>query len=87
VWDNPGNFYVGNSGSFNELDIVGAATVTNIYGYIGDNSPSSSNTILVSDPGSLWQSTYVYLGQSGGTNNQLIIANRGKNHSDISGCR
>ncbi|HEY2083180.1 MAG TPA: hypothetical protein VGI88_10375, partial [Verrucomicrobiae bacterium] len=79
VWDNPGNFYVGHNGSFNKLDVVGASTVTNVYGYIGGDPPnSSSNTVLVSDPGSLWQSTYVYLGQSSGTNNQLIITNGGK---------
>jgi fibronectin-binding autotransporter adhesin len=78
MWDNSGDFNVGYSGSFNELDVVGGSKVTDIYGYIGYNFPSSSNTVLVSDPGSVWQSTYVYLGQSGGANNQLIVTNGGR---------
>jgi T5SS/PEP-CTERM-associated repeat protein len=75
-WENGGiSFNIGNSGSFNELDILGGSLVTNIYGYIGYSSPSSNNTVVVSDPGSLWRSTDVYLGQSGGANNLLIITN------------
>jgi T5SS/PEP-CTERM-associated repeat protein len=77
-WNNSGNFNVGYSGSLNELDVVGESTVTNVYGYIGYNSPSSNNTVLVSDSGSFWRSAYVYLGQSGGANNRLIITNGGQ---------
>jgi T5SS/PEP-CTERM-associated repeat protein len=76
TWVNSGvSLNVGNTGSFNELDVTGGSMVSSVYGYIGYNSPSSNNTVVVSDPGSLWQSSNLYLGQSGGANNQLTISN------------
>jgi len=79
IWNNTGiSFNVGYGGSFNELDITGGGTVVDGSGYIGYQSPSASNTVWVTDSGSMWQSSNLYLGQSGGANNQLIVTNGGR---------
>jgi T5SS/PEP-CTERM-associated repeat protein len=86
TWNNTSSslaLNIGNSGSFNELDIVGGSTMMNSYSYLGYNSPSSNNTVQVSDPGSLWQPSNIYLGQSGGANNLLIITNGARVMSGI----
>lgn len=76
TWTNSGSsFNIGNGGSFSELDIVGGSTVTSVYGYLGYGNSSSNNTVLISDPGSLWQASNLYLGQGAGANNLLIVSN------------
>lgn len=75
VW-NGTSFEVGAGGSLNQLSVLSGATVTGNTGLIGDQVNSSSNTVLVSDPGSLWRSGTVQLGfGSGANNNQLIVSN------------
>jgi T5SS/PEP-CTERM-associated repeat protein len=79
AWTNRGiSFNIGSSGSFNELDVVGGSTVTSGIAYMGFTSASSNNTVLVSDAGSLWQPSNVYLGQGGGADNLLIVSNGAK---------
>ena len=76
VWNNYDNLYVGNSGSGNSLTITNNAVVDNFYGYIGYNSSASNNTVLVSGPGSLWNTYNVFLGYDG-SGNSFTLSNGG----------
>jgi len=76
-WSSAADFHVGDAGSFNELDILGGGNATAIYNDVGYQAAASNNVESVSDAGSLFQSTYVYVGLSSGGNNQLIVTNGG----------
>ena len=72
-----GNLNVGLTGSVNQL-VIGAGSVLNDQvGYIGNNTNSSNNTVVVTGPGSAWgNSSYLYVGNSS-PGNSLTIANGG----------
>lgn len=75
MW-NGSSFQVGGSGSFNQLSVLNGATATGASGLIGEQVKSSNNTVLVSDPGSLWRASTVQVGfGAGANNNQLIVSN------------
>ena len=78
------SFYIGQSGSWNELDILNGGVVTNWQGVIGYNSSSSNNLVLVSDPGSAWKNATLIVGNSS-SQNTLIVTNGGKVFSGNSG--
>jgi T5SS/PEP-CTERM-associated repeat protein len=78
VWSNRYSLYVGEYGAFNTLTISNGGAVyagTNVY--LGYNSSSSNNTVLVSGTGSVWSNGYsLYVGFSG-KGNSLIISDGG----------
>jgi T5SS/PEP-CTERM-associated repeat protein len=86
LWSNRLNLYVGFSGANNSLVISNGGRVVALSGeqlssggYVGYNSSSSNNQILVTDPGSSW-SNYegaLYLGYTG-AGNSLVIRNGGQ---------
>ncbi len=82
VWSNSADLYVGYSGADNSLVISNGGQVINNapFGsgfncYIGYNSSSSNNSVLVTGTGSVWSIYYdLYVGNSG-TGNSLVISN------------
>ncbi len=77
LWTNRSNLYFGYSGAFNQMFVTNAGMVVNNYGYVGYNSSSVSNKILVSDTGSVWQArSPLYLGYVS-KGNQLVVSNGG----------
>src|ERR1017187_1801751 len=56
-WSNSVDLYIGVSGSDNSLTISNGGVVINNFGYIGYNTMSSNNNVLVSDIGSFWSNT------------------------------
>ncbi|MFZ0827369.1 MAG: hypothetical protein WAO02_08085 [Verrucomicrobiia bacterium] len=78
IWNDSGEFHIGDTGSFSELDILNGGLVTDVYGMIGYAVSSHDNLVVVSDPGSVWQSMYVEVGLQSGTNNQLVVTNGGQ---------
>ena len=79
VWNNSSVLYVGQYGAYNQLTINnGGHVFDSLYGYIGYTS--SFNSVLVTDPGSVWSNgAMIDLGvQVGGNNNSLVISNGGK---------
>jgi T5SS/PEP-CTERM-associated repeat protein len=85
VWTNEGPLYVGASGAGNTLVISnGGQMIVSSGGqafdsqvYVGLNSSSSNNLVLVTDPGSLWTNeSFLWVGWKG-TANGLVISNSG----------
>lgn len=72
VWSCAGTFFAGENGSYNELDVLDGAVVTNGAGYLGENNSSRGNLVLVSGTNSAWvnQSALYFT-----SCNQLIISN------------
>lgn len=79
VWTVEGPLYTGFSGAGNGLVIRNGGQIANGAAYVGYNPGSSNNTVLVSDPGSLWNNNGAanfFFGYSG-AGNSLIISNGG----------
>ena len=74
VWSNASELRVGGSSGGNQLIITNGARVFDANGYIGNSAGANSNTVLVSDAGSVWSNYNLYVGYSG-SGNQLTIAN------------
>ena len=77
VWSNANDLYVGNLGAENSLTIASGGTVYDSDAYIGNQTRANANTVLVSDPGSVWNNDdelFVGLFDSG---NSLTITNGG----------
>jgi autotransporter family porin len=72
------NLYVGYSGAGNSLVISNRGRVSFSFHYIGYNSTSSNNSVLVSGAGSVWSNTFgnIYVGNRGNANS-LIVSNGG----------
>src|SRR4051794_35064739 len=77
VWRAGINFYVGQSGSFNQLSVLNGGIVAGGAATIGQGNSSSNNLALVSGAGSLWSNaTTFYIGDGAG-DNQLVVSNGG----------
>jgi T5SS/PEP-CTERM-associated repeat protein len=79
VWSNNNRLYVGVSGAGNSLVISnGGQVLTLIDGVIvGVNSGSNSNSVLVTDSGSVWDIRQSFTFGQNGNNNTLVISNGG----------
>jgi T5SS/PEP-CTERM-associated repeat protein len=74
-WSAGTNFYIGRYAPGNQLLISNGGQVSNVIAYIGGNSVSSSNnSVLVTDPGSVWSNDLLYVGS--GVGNRLVISNQ-----------
>ena len=71
--------YVGYSGAGNGLVISNRGRVSFSFHYIGYNSTSSNNSVLVTGPGSAWSNTFgnIVVGAHGSANS-LIVSNGGQ---------
>jgi T5SS/PEP-CTERM-associated repeat protein len=80
LW-NSGTLYVGWNGSGNQLFIGGGGAVVSSVGYVGysDLNVCSNNVAIVSDPGSVWSNSSLYVGYSYimCPGNQLVLTNGG----------
>jgi T5SS/PEP-CTERM-associated repeat protein len=77
TWNNSSTLYVGESGSGNRLVVSNGGVVNGgSYGYVGGNpvSGSSSNTALVTGPGSVWSMLTLLVGATG-SGNLLVVSN------------
>ncbi len=75
VWSNQQDLYVGNFGSSNVLIIANGGLVNSFNCFVGYSS-SSNNSIIVTDPGSLWSNRN--LTTFFGWPNSLVISNGGQ---------
>jgi len=88
VWNNAvlfagkslgGTLTVGESGAANSLIVSNGGAVDSYSAYLGENSSSSNNAVLVTGPGSVWTNAgnaYLAVGDSG-AGNKLVISNGG----------
>jgi len=83
LWYNGGSLSIGSSSSGNSLvishggQVKCGAVASFYYGIIGRDSGSSNNTVLVTDPNSIWtNSNGLYVGYQG-SGNGLIVSNGG----------
>ena len=83
-WANDSFFYVGRSGSGNQLVVSNGGTVINAASYVGFDSTANNNTVTVTGAGSLWTtqpelmfySSAIYVGFAG-SGNQLVVSSGG----------
>jgi T5SS/PEP-CTERM-associated repeat protein len=68
---------IGYNGLNNTLTIQNGGQGVNANGYIGYNSGSSNNTVIVAGSGSVWSNSSLYIGRSG-SSNALNISNSGR---------
>ena len=72
-------FYVGYSGSFNQVTISdGGQVLYGVDGYVGYSACASNNAVLVSGSGSVWNNTNILSVGNEGCGNQLTISNGGR---------
>ena len=72
------DYLVGYTNFADVLLIQNSGVLTNHDGYLGYDSSSSNNSVLVTGPGSVWSNTYaLYVGYSG-AGNSLVISNGGQ---------
>jgi len=76
MWQNSSVLHVGYSGNGNRLVISNGGTVANTEGYIGFDSTSSNNSVLVTGEGSAWNGSIILVGFSG-SSNSLVISDGG----------
>ena len=79
VWSHQYVLTVGYFGAGNHLVISNGGAVFSPGAedsVLGRNASSSNNTVLVTDPGSVWYNNGVFVG-SGGAGNRLMISNQG----------
>ena len=77
LWFTTNELVVGVSGSFNTMTVAASGKVLNANGYIGSNTTAIANSVLVTDPGTVWgNKTNLYVGYLG-SSNTLTIANGG----------
>jgi T5SS/PEP-CTERM-associated repeat protein len=80
VWSNTGDLYVGWSSARNNLVITNQGQVFDDNGFVGynaisGNAGSNNNSVLVTDPGSIWSSRDSLCVGYRGSSNTLTIAN------------
>src|SRR5437867_442150 len=69
-----GDYFVGNTLSADALLIQSNGVLSDTRGYLGYDSSSSNNSALVTDVGSIWSNSILYVGFEGRGNN-LIVSN------------
>jgi fibronectin-binding autotransporter adhesin len=83
VWSNNSDLYVGSEGAANQLTIAAGGQVVSGYSYLGYAVSSTNNSVLITDTGSVWNTSSTnwdpslcigYLGAG----NSLVISNGGK---------
>ncbi|MBI5395352.1 MAG: PEP-CTERM sorting domain-containing protein [Verrucomicrobia bacterium] len=78
LWSNRANFYVGATGSFNQLTIANGGQVLSSNSIIGCTSDSSGNIVVVTGAGSVWSNSASLDVGSTGSFNSLTIADGAK---------
>jgi T5SS/PEP-CTERM-associated repeat protein len=79
LWSNANELVMGFGSAGNQLVISNGGVVRNTVGYVGNDTSSSNNLAVVTDPGSLWTNgSTLNIGFSGGSGNQLRVSNGGR---------
>jgi len=73
-WVNSDYLFIGENGSGNSLVVSNGSSVSDNDAYIGYYASDYSNSVLITDPSTLWSNTYVGVGY-GGASNSLTISN------------
>ena len=75
VWSNDFSFYLGESGSANQLVVSNGALLTGSTGGIGSSASSSNNLAVVTGQGTRWNAIGGGMGVGlGGSGNRLVIS-------------
>ena len=81
VWNNTGSCTVGANGSNNRMTINKGGRLVSNYAQAGTWGSATSNSVVVSDPGSLWddsaEASVIAFGANG-SGNSLIVTNGGQ---------
>lgn len=79
VWSNNNRVFIGASGSGNSLVISNGGYVLALIdgAFVGENSGSNSNRVLVTDSGSVWDIRQNFMLGQNGDNSSLVISNGG----------
>jgi T5SS/PEP-CTERM-associated repeat protein len=79
VWSNGQDLSIGDPGACNRVIINNGGLLIDYRGFVGSYADgSSNNSVVVSDPGSMWtNNSDVYVGYSG-AHNSLTVSNGGK---------
>jgi fibronectin-binding autotransporter adhesin len=77
VWDCAGHFFMGNAGSGNSLVISNGGQVASGIAYVGEDSISTNNSVLVTGANSVWNNGTCLIGDNG-SNNRMIINQGGR---------
>ena len=78
VWSNALSFYVGYSGSANQLIVTNGGSIWSGDGYVGANSFASNNLAFIIGTGSVWTATNALFVGDFGSSNTLVITGGGK---------
>jgi len=73
-----GDYYVGNTNFADVLIIQSAGLFGDIAAFVGNTSASSNNSVLVTDPGSVWSNHASLFFGAAGPGNSLVISNGGR---------
>ncbi len=76
-WLMGGDLYVGSNGAFNQLVISNGALVGNVFGYVGFNTSSSNNEVIVTGTNSFWSNSSGQRVGRSGSGNRLVISDGG----------
>jgi T5SS/PEP-CTERM-associated repeat protein len=76
VWSNANSLYVGAAGPANRMVLSSGGVAKSLFGELGDFTGSDSNVVQVTDAGSVWDSTLLYVGFHG-RGNRLLVTNGG----------
>jgi T5SS/PEP-CTERM-associated repeat protein len=71
VWTNRDSLYIGWGGWYNSLVLSNSGRVVNSTGYVGYNSNSNSNDVLVADA-AVWQNDVLHVGEAGAGNFMIV---------------
>jgi T5SS/PEP-CTERM-associated repeat protein len=72
-----GDYYVGNTNFADVLIVQSAGILGDIAAFVGNTSASSNNSVLVTDPGSVWSNHASLFFGAAGPGNSLVISNGG----------
>jgi len=76
-WASDDFIQIGDSGAGNRVVVRDGGLLSSGHGYLGSYPSSSNNSVLVTDPGSVWSNNYsVVVGQAGAANS-VVISNGG----------
>ena len=77
------DIYVGSNGSLNSLTISNGGGVADLFGYLGRNSSSSNNLVVVTGTGSSWSNQFDLSVGLNGLGNQLVVSDGGVVQSEF----
>ena len=77
-WLATSNLFVGSNGSFNRLVLSNGALMGNNFGFLGYESPSSNNEVVVTGANSYWSNRQSLAVGYFGPGNRLVVSNGGR---------